>query len=432
MNLVVDMHVHSRFSRATSRDLDLEHLYVSAQLKGVGIVGTGDFTHPQWFAELADKLEPAEEGLYRLRADLRRALDARVPPACRADVRFLLTVETAHIYKKDGAVRKVHNLVLVPDLQAAATLRERLGRIGNLASDGRPILGLPCRDLLEMVLEIGRGACLIPAHVWTPHFSLFGSMSGYDSLEACYGDLSSHIFALETGLSSDPPMNWRWSALDRFTLVSNSDPHSPGKLAREANVVDIDPSFPALRRALETGEGFLGTIEFFPEEGKYHLDGHRGCRMRLEPEERVRLGGLCPACGKPVTVGVLSRVEALADRPAGYRPERARPFTSLVPLPEVLAEVLGVGPTTEGVRRLHHKLLGQMGNELYILREAPTADVARYGGELLGEALRRMRAGEVHIEAGYDGEYGTVRLLPPGERERRRARQQISLFGGAA
>lgn len=439
MKLYADLHIHSHFSRATSRDLDLEHLYLSAQQKGVGLVGTGDFTHPGWFAEISEKLvpSPGEEGLFRLRPDLARAVDEKLPPSCRADVRFVLTVETSHIYKKDGAVRKVHNLVVAPSFAAAAAINTRLGRLGNLTSDGRPILGLDSRDLLEIVLQEGQGGFLIPAHIWTPHFSVFGSMSGFDTLEACYGDLTPHIFALETGLSSDPAMNWRISALDRFTLVSNSDPHSPGKLGREANQLDIDPSFPALREALEGCDPrrFLGTIEFYPEEGKYHLDGHRPCQVRQTPAERAQQGGVCPGCGGRVTVGVLSRVEALADRPADWTPrhERARPFTNLVPLPEVLGEVLGVGAGAVSVRRVFHRVLAGLGSELHILRDAPLEDVVRAAGEdgaLLGEALRRMRAGQVHFAPGYDGVYGVVRLFAEGERERRSSAQkgQGSLF----
>lgn len=434
MKLTADLHIHSHFSRATSRDLDLPNLSLWAQHKGVCIVGTGDFTHPGWRAELKDKLVPApgEDGLYVLREDLLRDVQRRVPAACQATVRFALTVEISNIYKKAGAVRKVHNLVLVPSLDVADALSARLARIGNVASDGRPILGLDSRDLLELTLASDPQSYLIPAHIWTPHFSVFGSMSGFDTIEACYGDLTPEIFALETGLSSDPEMNWRWSALDRFTLVSNSDAHSPGKLAREANLLDIAPSFQSMREALRTADPaqFLGTVEFFPEEGKYHLDGHRGCAARLTPDERARLSGQCPVCGKPVTVGVLSRVEALADRPEGdrTRPPRARPFQRLVPLPETIGEALGVGSGSQAVTRVFHRLLDRLGPELHVLREAPLEDIARVGGALVGEAVRRVRAGELHIAAGYDGEYGTVRIFAPEERAQAQERGQTSLF----
>ena len=443
MELTCDLHIHSRFSRATSRDLNLSQLYLWAQRKGIAVVGTGDFTHPGWRAELTDELVPipGEPGFYALRPDLRTTLDAQIPRACRAPVRFVLTAETSHIYKKDGAVRKVHNLVLAPDLDVAARLCARLQALGcNLGSDGRPIFGLPCRSFLEIILETDPRACLIPAHIWTPHFSLFGSLSGFDRIEDCFGDLTSHIFALETGLSSDPAMNWRLSQLDRFTLISNSDAHSAQKLGRELNLIDIVPSYDHLRAALEhcREAEFLGTVEFFPEEGKYHLDGHRACRQRLEPSERERLEGKCPVCGQAVTVGVLSRVEALADRSeaqvaamsATDRPRRARPFLRLVPLPEIVGEVLGVGPTADSANRLYFTLLVELGSDMHILRYADAAGLRAAGGDLLVEAIRRVRAGQLHIAPGYDGEYGHIRIFEPSERKPARGArdEQMALF----
>lgn len=440
MQLTCDLHIHSRFSRATSRDLNLGQLYQWAQRKGIGIVGTGDFTHPGWRAELHRDLVPiaGEPGFFALRADLREPLDAEIPRACRAPVRFVLTAETSHIYKKAGALRKVHNLVLAPDLNVVENLCQRLAALGcNLNADGRPIFGLPCRDFLEIILETDGRACLIPAHIWTPHFSLFGSLSGFDRIEDCFADLTPHIFALETGLSSDPAMNWRLSQLDRFTLISNSDAHSAQKLGREMNLINIQPSYDHLRAALEhcAPDEFLGTVEFFPEEGKYHLDGHRACQARLEPAERIRLDGKCPVCSEDVTVGVLSRVEALADRTAkdiqdGLRPSRARPFTSLVPLPEIVAEVLGQGVATEGTQRLYFKLLDQLGSDMHILRHADAADLRKAGGELLAEGVRRVRAGQLHIAPGYDGEYGRIHIFEPGERSPKRSGrdEQMALF----
>lgn len=440
MELSCDLHIHSRFSRATSKDLNLGQLYQWAQRKGIAIVGTGDFTHPGWREELRRDLVaiPGEPGFFALRPELREALDAEIPRACRADVRFVLTAETSHIYKKAGAVRKVHNLVLAPDLDVVERLCQRLVALGcNLNADGRPIFGLPCRDFFEIILETDRRACLIPAHIWTPHFSLFGSLSGFDRIEDCFADLTPHIFALETGLSSDPAMNWRLSQLDRYTLISNSDAHSAQKLGRELNLINIQPSYDHLRAALEhcRPDEFLGTVEFFPEEGKYHLDGHRACQARLEPAERLRLGGKCPVCEKDVTVGVLSRVEALADRSAeavaaGARPSRARPFTSLVPLPEIVAEVLGVGVASDRVQRLYFKLLDQLGSDLHILRHVEAAELRRAGGELLAEAVRRVRAGALHIAPGYDGEYGQIRIFEPDERTPKRSGrdEQMGLF----
>ncbi len=314
MRFHADLHVHSKYSRATSRDLDLEHLAEWAARKGIGVVGTGDFTHPAWAAELKSKLVPAEPGLFRLQDDIQRAVDERLPPACRARVRFMLEVEISTIYKKVDKTRKIHHLIYAPDFETMDRISAKLGTIGNIRSDGRPILGLDSRDLLEITLESGPDAYLVPAHIWTPWFAALGSMSGFDSVEECYGDLASHIFAVETGLSSDPAMNWRVPSLDRFRLVSNSDAHSPGKLGREATAFDCEIDYFAIRRALETGDGYVGTVEFYPEEGKYHLDGHRKCEVRFEPKETLAHGGLCPVCGQRLTVGVLHRVETLAER----------------------------------------------------------------------------------------------------------------------
>ena len=420
MSFIADLHIHSKYSRATSRQLDLEHLWIWAQRKGITVVGTADFTHPGWFAELEQKLAPAEPGLFRLRPELERELAGEVPDACRGEVRFLLSVEISNIYKRDDRTRKVHNLILAPDLAAASRLNAALDRIGNITSDGRPILGLDSRDLLELTLEASDEAALIPAHIWTPWFSALGSRSGFDSIEQCYADLAGHIFAVETGLSSDPPMNWRLSALDRYTLISNSDAHSPAKLGREANIFHCGLSYPEMMAALRDrgGAGFGGTIEFFPEEGKYHLDGHRKCGMRLWPEETRRLAGVCFECGKPLVLGVMNRVEQLADRPDGSRPDGAAPFRSLVGLAQVLGEVHGVGQGTKTVARHLDRLTRAFGAELGILQEVPLEDLHRHGGSLLQEAVRRMRDGEVHIQGGFDGEYGVVRLIEPSERRR--------------
>lgn len=416
---MADLHIHSYLSRATSRELDLEHLHAWAQRKGIAVVATGDFTHPRWLAELRDKLVPAGDGLFRLREDLARPVDTTVPAACRADVRFLLSVEVSSIYKRGDRVRKVHNLVYAPDFEVAARIASRLARIGNIESDGRPILGLDSRDLLEITLESSPDAFLIPAHVWTPWFSALGEKSGFDSLDECFADLSSHVFAAETGLSSDPAMNWRLSSLDRVALVSSSDAHSPEKLGREATRFACEPSYFAMRDALrEKNAGFLGTIEFFPEEGKYHHAGHRACGVTLSPAEAALLGNICPRCERPLTGGVASRVAALADRPEGFRPEQAKPFTNLVPLVEVLGEILGVGASSGRVRKSYDKLLASAGGELSVLMHLPVEDADREGPPLLGEALRRMRAGEVKLTAGYDGEYGIVRVFDDDERER--------------
>lgn len=413
MQLVADLHIHSHYSRATSKDLTFEHLARWAQLKGVHVVGAGDIAHPGWLAEMRAKLEPAEPGLYRLKEELAAAVQAQTPPACHAPVRFLLAGEISNIYKKGGATRKVHHVVCAPDLDALERLQGRLERIGNIRSDGRPILGLPSRDLLEIALETDPRCHLIPAHIWTPWFALLGSKSGYDSVEQCFEDLAPHIFALETGLSSDPPMNWRVPALDGYTLVSNSDAHSPQKLAREATLFDCELAYDALFDALRSGDParFKGTVEFFPEEGKYHLDGHRACGVCWEPPQTLAHGGLCSVCGKPVTVGVMHRVEQLADRPVGGRPARVHPFHSLVPLPEVLAQVYGVGAGSKQVAHEYERLLSRLGPELTILRAVALEEIALAGGERLAEGVGRMRRGEVDAHGGYDGEYGVIRLF---------------------
>lgn len=416
-----DLHLHSHLSRATSKQLTLEHTALWARRKGIRLLGTADCVHPEWLARLRDELEPAEPGLFRLRPEVEARTAGQAPVACRdAPVRFMLTVEISNIYKRGGKVRKVHNVVCLPSFAAAERLQARLDVIGNIAADGRPILGLSSHDLLAMSLEADPEALFIPAHIWTPWFAVLGSMGGYDDLAECFGDLLPHVSALETGLSSDPPMNWRLSQLDRFPLVSHSDAHSPDAIGREATAYDGELSYAGVRRALHdpADRGLIGTVEFFPEEGKYHVDGHRACGVRWDPAETRAHGGRCPVCGKPVTVGVLARVEALADRPPGApMPPRGRPFWSLVPLPEILGELLRVGPDSKAVQARYHELLGRLGGELDILRELPLPRIAAAGGELLAEAIRRMRAGQVHAEPGYDGVYGTVRCFSDAERQ---------------
>ncbi len=417
-----DLHVHSRHSRATSRDGTLENFSRWGRIKGLRVVATGDFTHPAWRAEIGDELIPAEPGLFRLKPQRERALEAELPDACQAgatpfsnSVRFLLQVEISTIYKRDGATRKVHHLILAPGLKEADALTAKLERIGNLKSDGRPILGLDSRNLLEIVLEAGAGCMLIPAHIWTPWFSALGSRSGFDAIADCYADLAPHVFAVETGLSSDPPMNWQVSSLDRYRLISNSDCHSPSKLGREATAFDTEPDYFSICKALETGAGYAGTIEFFPEEGKYHLDGHRKCQICWDPKETKRHKGLCTVCGKPVTVGVLSRVEELADRPEGVKPPTAGTFQNFIPLAEVLGEVLGCGPSTGKAEAARALIDAGVGPELYVLGHAPLEGIEKVGPPRLAEAIARMRAGNVIRESGYDGEYGAIHLFQPEE-----------------
>jgi DNA helicase II / ATP-dependent DNA helicase PcrA len=423
-----DLHIHSKYSRACSKDCDLEHLSWWARRKGVTLVGTGDFTHPAWFEHLRENLVPAEPGLYRLREDLDATIARRLPPTL-ADrtVRFMLSVEISTIYKRGDKTRKVHHLIYLPDLDSVATFNAKLGKIGNLGSDGRPILGLDSRDLLEITLESSEHGYLVPAHLWTPWFAVLGSKSGFDAVADCYADLADHIFAVETGLSSDPAMNWRVSSLDKYRLVSNSDAHSPPILGRESTLFDTDLDYFSLRKALETGNGLAGTVEFFPEEGKYHVDGHRKCGVRFDPVETQAHGGLCPECGKPVTVGVLARVEELADRPAGHRPDGAPDFYNLVPLPEIMSEIVGTGPKSKKVLAEIDKLTATFGPELSILQDVPPDDLDR-NWPLLAEAVTRLRAGKVIRDAGYDGEYGEIRVFEPGELASRKLVAAPALF----
>jgi len=415
MEYVADLHVHSPFSRATSRECDPVGLAAWARIKGIDVVGTGDFTHPGWFRLLREALVPAEPGFFRLREETVPSPLPGLPPFA-TPVRFVLSAEISCIYKRHGAVRKVHNLVYVPDLASAERLAARLAGIGNVESDGRPILGLDSRDLLEIVLEEAPEGFLVPAHIWTPWFSLFGSRSGFDTVEECFGDLAPHVFALETGLSSDPDMNRMISALDRFTLISNSDCHSPSRLGREANLFATGFDFFSLREALKGNrrDTFRGTVEFFPEEGKYHLDGHRACAVCLKPEETHRLGGRCPACGRPLTVGVLHRVMELADRERPLYPPEAPEFFSLVPLPEVLGEIIDVGPGSKRAMGQYAWLMARFGSEFGLLLHAAPEEIEEVW-PLLAEAVRRIRAGRVIRRGGYDGEYGTIRVFEEGE-----------------
>lgn len=424
--VIADLHIHSRYSRATSRDLDAPHLDMWARKKGIALLGTGDFTHPAWRQELAECLVPAEDGLYRLKDEL--CLPADVAGEGDAP-RFVLSAEISCIYKKGERVRKVHNVILLPGLEEAEALSHRLEAIGNIHSDGRPILGLDSRDLLEITLEVCPQAIFIPAHIWTPHFSLFGAFSGFNTMEECFEDLTPHIHALETGLSSDPPMNWRVSQLDGYTLVSHSDAHSPQKLGREADLLDIPLSYGALKHALDTGEGMRGTVEFFPEEGKYHLDGHRNCGVCLTPEETIAYSGKCPVCGRKITIGVEHRVEELADRPAGYRPPNAKPFESLVPLQEVIASAVGISAAGKKAAAMTQELLRTLGPEFTILRDMPLEEIEHKAGGLIAEGIRRLRRGDVQRQPGYDGAYGKIALF--GDDERDILKGQLSLFGAA-
>jgi uncharacterized protein (TIGR00375 family) len=422
MRFIADLHIHSKYSRATSRDMSPETLWKWAQLKGITVISTGDFTHPKWLEEIKQKLDESGDNLFKLKKEL---YSNDVPLSCSSDVSFILSTEISCIYSKNGKVRKVHCLVFAPDFITVTKINLALARIGNLSSDGRPILGLDAKELLRIVLDVSDKAMLIPAHAWTPHFSVFGAVSGFDSMEECFEELTPSICAVETGLSSDPAMNWRLSALDRITLISNSDAHSPAKIGREANIFDTEISYGHIMDAIRTKQGFLGTIEFFPEEGKYHYDGHRACNINLSPEETIQNNYLCPVCGKKVTVGVMHRVRKLADREDGFRPAGAPPYYSIIPLAEIISETLQVGVNSKAVTKTYFDLLEKLGNEFKILMDTPLSDIEAAGSPLLRDALSRIRSGNVHIVPGYDGEYGKIRIFEEVERSEIKGQKRL-------
>lgn len=411
---IADLHIHSRYSMATSKECTPEYLDLWARRKGIGLIGTGDFTHPAWRRELKEKLMPAEDGLYILKEEYRIrekiGSEEMIP-------RFVISGEISTIYKKNEKTRKVHSVILLPGLEEADLLASRLEAIGNIHSDGRPILGLDCRDLLEITLTACDNAMYIPAHIWTPHFSVLGAASGFDSIEECFEDLAPHIHALETGLSSDPLMNWRISALDRFQMISNSDAHSPGKLGREANILNAELSYGGLYKAVQEGKGLEGTIEFFPEEGKYYYDGHRKCKVCLTPAETKAHEGKCPVCGRKLTMGVCHRIEQLADREEGFVLPGGRAYESLVPLPEVIAASVGRSVSSKRVTDLYQTMIEELGAEFQILRELPIEDISHASDAMIGEGIRRLREGRVERIPGYDGEYGVIRLFEQEELE---------------
>jgi len=425
-----DFHIHSKYSRATSKEMDLENLDKWARIKGVDILGTGDFTHPAWLRELKEKLEPAEAGLFRLKKINRLKINNgwHLPGGQgeEADLRYLLTSEISCIYKKKNRTRKVHLMVFVPTFEAVEKINAHLGWIGNLKADGRPILGLDAKELAKIVFNVSPEAVVVPAHIWTPHFSLFGSESGFDILEDCFDEYSRNIFALETGLSSDPEMNWRLSRLDNITLISNSDSHSPSRIGREANIFEgkiegYRPLMEALRLGAKAPSSIrnrlVKTVEFFPEEGKYHFDGHRNCQVALSPPETKKAKGLCPVCKKPLTIGVLNRIEKLADRPLGGRPARTIPFVRMIPLEEIIADSFGVGVASKKVEREYKELINRFGKEFNILLDLPKEELIKAAKPEVLEGILRVRDGRVKIHPGHDGEYGKIEIFTKEERE---------------
>ena len=418
MKFIADFHIHSKYSRATSPQMDLESLDKQARLKGIKVLATGDFTHPEWFQNLREKLEPAEPGLFKLKNS----------KASGSKTRFILTAEISNIYSKKGRVKKIHNLIFAPSFEVVEKINTRLNLIGNLKADGRPILGLDSKEMLKYVLDISEDCLFVPAHCMTPWFGIFGSKSGFDSIEECFEDYSKYIYALETGLSADPEMLWRIPDGRKLTLISNSDAHSPAKLGREANVFDTELSYQAIIEAIKSKdpEKFLYTIEFFPQEGKYHYDGHRDCEISLSPEETKKYNGICPRCGRPLTVGVLNRIEKLADKEQGFKPEKAIPFKSLVPLPEIIADALGVASATKRVEEQYKNLIEKFGNEFKILLDVSQQDLETTASSEIAEGIMKVRQGKVDIEPGYDGVFGKIRIF--SKHEQKTLSKQNTLF----
>ena len=416
VRFIADFHIHSKFSRATSKDMEVETLARWAKKKGIALLGTGDFTHPTYFAELRSKLEPLGNGLFKLRKG-------------EQSVQYILTTEASNIYSQDGKVRRIHTLIFAPSFEVAEAIRSKLGNLGKLSSDGRPIFSFSAKELAKMILGISTDCLIIPAHAWTPWFSIFGANSGFDSIEECFGELSPHIHAIETGLSSDPEMNWRLSALDPITLISNSDAHSPNRLGREANAFDAVLDYHEISEAIRKKDRrkLLFTIEFFPEEGKYHYDGHRQCGVIFSPSQTKQNQYLCPACHKKLTIGVMHRVEELADRQKGFIPKNAIPSIHLIPLEEIIAGALGVRVGTKGVEAEYERLIERGGSEFRILLDATPDELASFVPPNVLDGILRMRQGKVSIIPGHDGVYGKINLFPEkkGEEE---PKDQLKLF----
>lgn len=413
MPLVVDLHIHSHFSRATSRTLDLENIYKWCKIKGINVVATGDWTHPDWFVELQDKLI-FDKGLFFLKPEISTRIDRELPESIRDnDVRFILSTEISNIYKKDNKVRKLHNLVIVPDFETAKSIISKLKKIGNLTSDGRPILGMDSKNLLQITLESNPESFFIPAHIWTPWFSMFGSKSGFDSIEECFEELAPEIRAVETGLSSDPYMNWRVKELQNLTLISNSDAHSPQKLGREANILDCNLEYSDIISTIKNNDKrFKGTIEFYPQEGMYYSDGHRKCNYICNPNKSKKLNNLCPKCGKPLILGVDHRVSEIANYDKDFRFKSKKSVEYIIPLSELIAEVKGVkSVNTKTVQNEYEAMYSCLGDEFSILREIPSKDISLAGFPEIAISIQRMREGEVYIQPGYDGVYGVIKTM---------------------
>lgn len=408
---ICDFHVHSKYSRATSKDMNIEHLARWAKVKGIDLLGTGDFTHPQWFNELKERLEPVEYGIFK-----------------HGDILFILTAEVSNIYFKAGRSRKIHNIIFAPSFEVASEINKALVEYGDLYSDGRPMLRLESDKLVKKILAISKDCIIIPGHIWTPHFSLFGANSGFDAIEECFEDQTENIYALETGLSSDPLMNWRWTKLDKFTLVSNSDSHSPKKIGREANVFSSKLGYKDLLDVLKAKDKskFLYTVEFFPQEGKYHWDGHRKCNIRLSPAEAKKVNNTCPTCGRRLTIGVMHRVENLSDREENFILESAPGYKHLVPFAEIIANSLGVGVDTAGVENEYNKLINIFGSEFNVLLNVPPEELKKRCSPKIASGVLKVREENVEILPGYDGVYGEVKIF--GKKDEDIGEKQLSFF----
>ena len=410
MTYSADLHLHSPYARATSRELTFENMAQWARIKGIDLLASADFTHPEWFAETKRKLRATGDGLYE----------------CEG-ARFVLGTEVNCNGYQGSRNRRIHMLMFAPSIEVAERINAALSDRGLLASDGRPTLHMTPRELLETLLHIDERTMLIPAHAWTPHFGIYGSRTGFDSLEECFGDLTAHILAIETGLSSDPAMNWRMPELDDVSIVSFSDAHSLPKMARELTIIDGELSYDGLRQALKE-QSIAYTVEFFPEEGKYHHSGHRKCGVNLSPNEVAKTGEACPVCGRRMTLGVMQRTEGLAKRPESFCRDangficsavpgaggRRPPFRSLVGLQQIVAESIGRGVNTKGVRARYMQLVEALGSEMHILMAADTSDITRVGGERIAEGVERVRRGDIVIEPGYDGVFGKVSVWGTG------------------
>lgn len=432
MKFIADFHIHSKYSRATSRDMDVGHLDKWAKIKGINVLGTGDFTHPLWLKELKENLEPAEPGLYKIknqRPKTKNNIEWYLPEINQENhTRFILTAEISCIYSKNNRTRKIHLIIFAPSFEVVEKINTHLGWIGNLKSDGRPILGLDAKELLKIVLSISQDCLVVPGHAWTPWFSIFGSNSGFNSIEECFDQYSKYIYSIETGLSSDPAMNWRLSKLDKITLISNSDAHSAQKIGREANVFETDLSYYPILEIIKSKnqEKFLYTIEFFPEEGKYHYDGHRKCGIVFDPQETKKYKGICPKCGRSLTIGVMSRVEELADRSVGQKPKNVIPFKNLIPLEQIIAEALNMTVGSKAAQLEYKNLINRFGNEFKVLLDASRKELEQVSSSEVAEGIVRVRENKVKIEPGYDGEYGKIKIFEDSERGN--FSRQTSLF----